>query len=75
MFSNCRETDWLFASDEGRAQLAKSAEFERLIVVSLHHGHTYSGLESVKEEVAGRAIELLQSGLPSHKKVWWLFPE
>ena len=47
----CRETDWLFSSDGGRKQLAESAGFERLVVVTLHRGHTYTRVEGVREEV------------------------
>ena len=59
----------MFSSDPGRKQLAESAGFERLVVVTLHRGHTYSILDSVKEEVAGKAVELIQQGLPHGKQV------
>ena len=64
-----RETDWLFSSDYGRAQLAESAGFERLVIVTLHRGHTYSSLDAVKEEVSGKAIELVQLGPKQQKQV------
>ena len=63
--------EWLFASEPGRLQLAESAGFERLVVVSMHHGHTYSCLEAVKEEVSAKAMELAQYGLPAGRKVMW----
>lgn len=65
-----REVDWLFSSDPGRLQLAESAGFERLVVVAMHRGHTYSNLEAVKEEVSAKAVELVQHGLPQGKKVY-----
>lgn len=70
-FFCCRETEWLFSSDPGRRQLAESAGFEHLVVVTLHQGHTYSSLDAdaVKEEVAGKAVELVQQGLPHGKQV------
>ena len=64
-----RETDWLFSSDSGRKNLAESAGFERLIVVTLHRGHTYPSLDAVKEEVSGKVIEFIQKGLPRRKQV------
>ena len=69
VFSFCRETEWLFSSDPGRRQLAESAGFERLVIVTLHRGHAYSSLDAVKEEVAGKAVELIQQGLPHGKQV------
>ena len=65
----CREVDWLFSSDAGRLQLAESAGFERLVVVTMHRGHTYSNLEAVKEEVSAKAAELAQPGLSAMRKV------
>ena len=68
-FCCCRETEWLFSSDPGQRQLAESAGFERLVVVTLHRSHTYSSLDAVKEEVAGKAVELIQQGLPHGRQV------
>ena len=64
-----RETEWLFSSDPGRKQLAESAGFERLVIVTLHRGHAYPSLDSVKEEVAVEAVQLAQEGLPPRKQV------
>ena len=64
-----RETDWLFSSDGGRKQLAESAGFERLVVVTLHRAHTYTGVEGVREEVGGRAVQLVQGGVAREKQV------
>ena len=59
----------MFSSDTGRLQLAESAGVERLVVVTMHRGHTYSSMEEVKDEVVGKAVELIQGGLPSAHKV------
>ena len=67
--SSSRETDWLFSSDYGRKQLAESAGFDRLVIVTLHRGHTYHGIERVKEEVSDKALELAQENLPEKRKV------
>ena len=71
-FNCCTETEWLFSSDPGWRQLAESACFERLVVVTLHRGHAYSSLDAVKEEVAGKAVELIQQGLPHGKQVIYM---
>ncbi len=72
LYYYCREIDWLFSSDSGRLQLAESAGFERLVVVTMHRGHIYPSLAEVKEEVSARAVELLQKGLPHGKQVIWI---
>ena len=64
-----RETNWLFSSTSGSTQLAESAGYERLVIVTLHRGHAYQGLEQVKEEISGKAMELSQDTLPEGKKV------
>lgn len=64
-----REIDWLFSSDPGRLQLAESAGFERLVVVTMHRGHTYPSLEAVKGEVSVKAMDLVQRGVRHGKKV------
>ena len=49
--------------------MAQSAGYQRLVVVTLHRDHRYGGVEEVKEEIASRALELAQDGLPQLKKV------
>ncbi len=39
------------------------------MIVTLHRDHTYPSLEAVKEEVSGRAVELVQSGVAARKQV------
>ncbi|XP_071096355.1 eEF1A lysine and N-terminal methyltransferase-like [Haliotis cracherodii] len=53
-----RETDWLFCQPAGRKQLADSAGSDRLVVVTLHRSHCYTDIESVKEELSGKVMEL-----------------
>ena len=64
-----RQLEWLFSTEAGRRQLALSAGFQRLVVVTLHREHRYGSVEEVKEEIATRALELGQDGLPQLKKV------
>jgi predicted transcriptional regulator len=39
------------------------------VVVTLHRGHAYSSLDAVKVEMAGKAVELIQQGLPHGRQV------
>uniref|UniRef100_A0A1X7V9F0 Methyltransferase domain-containing protein n=1 Tax=Amphimedon queenslandica TaxID=400682 RepID=A0A1X7V9F0_AMPQE len=63
-----RETNWLFSSSAGSTQLAESAGYERLVIVTLHRGHTYQSLDKVKEEISTKAMELSQDSLPDRIK-------
>uniref|UniRef100_A0AAG5D7L7 eEF1A lysine and N-terminal methyltransferase homolog n=1 Tax=Anopheles atroparvus TaxID=41427 RepID=A0AAG5D7L7_ANOAO len=58
-----RETEWLFATPQGRRKLQSSANFDRLAVVTLHRGHVYNDLEAVKTELAESVKSLAPSGL------------
>ena len=39
------------------------------MVVTLHRAHTYTGVEGVREEVGGRAVQLVQGGVAQEKQV------
>ncbi len=58
-----RETEYLFSTVEGRNQLAKTAKYNRLIVVTLHPDHTYGGMDEVKAELSAKVMELAPPGL------------
>ncbi|XP_067001304.2 eEF1A lysine and N-terminal methyltransferase homolog [Anabrus simplex] len=57
-----RETEWLFATPEGRTALMKSAGYDRLAVVALHRDQEYKGLDSVREELEGSILHLAPTG-------------
>nr|XP_014345432.1 PREDICTED: methyltransferase-like protein 13 isoform X2 [Latimeria chalumnae] len=67
-----RETEWLFGTDEGRKQLAQSAGFRRLLVVSLHRDQDYAGMQSIQSELSGKVMELAPPGLPHNQQVPFL---
>ncbi|GFG39691.1 hypothetical protein Cfor_05238 [Coptotermes formosanus] len=58
-----RQTEWLFATPEGRSTLLKSAGFDRLAVVVLHRDQTYEGLDAVQEELTDSILHLAPPGL------------
>lgn len=67
-----RETEWMFATDTGRRQLSESANFERLVVVSLDRNHTYTDLEAVQAELSTKVMELAPPGFKLGTKVPFL---
>ncbi|XP_017873074.1 PREDICTED: methyltransferase-like protein 13 [Drosophila arizonae] len=58
-----RETEWLFATTEGRRKLLESAKFQRLAVVTLHRDQVYNTLEEVKSELGYSITNLAPAGL------------
>jgi len=53
-----RETEWLFSSSEGQKELATNAGFERVVIVSLGRGHTFIDMDTIKEELSTKVMEL-----------------
>lgn len=46
-----RETEWLFATKQGRRKLLESAQHSRLAIVTMHRSQTYNSLDDVKVEL------------------------
>ncbi|XP_043918670.1 eEF1A lysine and N-terminal methyltransferase isoform X2 [Protopterus annectens] len=67
-----RETKWLFASEEGRKQLAESAAFQRLIIVTLHRDQQYESLQAIQDELSQKVMELAPPDLPANVQVPFL---
>jgi hypothetical protein len=67
--STGRETHRSFACKEGQAELASTAKFQRLIIASLHRGHKYENIETVKQELSAKVMELAPDGVTNEKLV------
>jgi hypothetical protein len=53
-----RECESVFNSEMGRQNLCSQVESARLIVIFLGHGHKFDSLESVKDELNSKILEL-----------------
>jgi len=51
LFRFTRETDWLFGTKEGRQQVLKSAQRDRLAIVTLRREHKFESWDAVKTEL------------------------
>ena len=67
----------MFSTPAGRLSLTESAGFGRLVVVTLHRGHTYGSLQDIKEELSGRVMELAPSDMANKGRVsfWRTYEE
>ncbi|XP_029939371.1 eEF1A lysine and N-terminal methyltransferase [Salarias fasciatus] len=66
------ETAWLYSSSEGRRQLAASANFRRLVVVTMHRNQEYPGMEAVQSELSPMVMDLAPPGMPANHQVPFL---
>lgn len=58
-----RETDWLFSTKEGRQQVLKTAQRDRLVIVILHREHKFENLDTVKTELTDCVHDLAPANL------------
>lgn len=54
-----REHEWMFATEEGKLQLADTAGYSRLIIVTLGRNHTFTDLASIQSELSPKILELV----------------
>lgn len=58
-----KETDWLFGTKEGRQQVLKSAQRDRLAIVTLRREHKFESWDAVKSELEDCIRNLAPEGL------------
>lgn len=58
-----KETDWLFSTKEGRQQVLKSAQRDRLAIVTLRREHKFESWDAVKTELEDCVRNLAPAGL------------
>ncbi|CAK9813196.1 eEF1A lysine and N-terminal methyltransferase homolog [Anthophora plagiata] len=58
-----KETDWLFSTKEGRQQVLKSAERDRLAIVTLCREHKFESWDAIKNELEDCILNLAPEGL------------
>lgn len=67
-----RETEWLFATKQGRRKLLESAQHARLAIVTMHRNQTYSSLDDVKLELNETVKSFAPKGLKDAAKIPFL---
>lgn len=70
-----REHEWMFATEEGAAELAGGAGFSRLILVALGRGHQFDSTTQVQEELNAKILELAPETLGANEKIPYLTVE
>lgn len=67
-----RETEWLFATKQGRRKLLESAQHSRLAIVTMHRNQTYTSLDDVKLELNETVKSFAPKGLKDAAKIPFL---
>jgi len=52
-------------------ELATNASFERVVIVSLGRGHTFSDMDSIKKELSTKVMELAPARFNHNTQVNW----
>lgn len=63
------EAAWLYSSSEGRKQLAVSANFRRLVVVTMHRNQEYTDMQAVQAELSPMVMDLAPPAMPANQQV------
>lgn len=63
------ETAWLYSSSEGRKQLAATANFRRLVVVTMHRNQEYTDMQAVQSELSPMVMDLAPPAMPPNQQV------
>ncbi|XP_003974012.1 eEF1A lysine and N-terminal methyltransferase [Takifugu rubripes] len=66
------ETAWLYSSSEGQKQLAASANFRRLVVVTMHRNQEYTDMQAVQSELSPMVMDLAPPAMPPNQQVPFL---
>ncbi|KAL0107161.1 hypothetical protein PUN28_015585 [Cardiocondyla obscurior] len=67
-----KETDWLFNTKEGRQQVLKSAQRDRLAIVTLRREHKFGNWDAVKAELEYYVGDLAPAGLSAKNDIPFL---
>lgn len=67
-----RETEWLFATKQGRRKLMEQAGHSRLAIVIMHRNQTYESLDTIKEELNESVKSFAPKGLKDLSKIPFL---
>ncbi|XP_053994379.1 eEF1A lysine and N-terminal methyltransferase homolog [Hylaeus volcanicus] len=67
-----KETDWLFSTKEGRQQVLKSAQRDRLAIVTLRREHKFENWDAVKSELEDCILNLAPEGLSGKSDIPFL---
>ncbi|XP_066597380.1 eEF1A lysine and N-terminal methyltransferase homolog [Prorops nasuta] len=67
-----KEMDWLFSTKEGRQQVLKSSQRDRLAIVTLRREHTFANMETVQGELENYIEKLAPPGLSTRSPVPFL---
>ncbi|XP_071870745.1 eEF1A lysine and N-terminal methyltransferase homolog [Bombus fervidus] len=67
-----KETDWLFSTKEGRQQVLKSSQRDRLAIVTLCREHKFENWEAVKSEIEDCILNLAPEGLSGKNDIPFL---
>jgi spermidine synthase len=67
-----RETEWLFATKQGRRKLLESAQHLRLAIVVTHRNQSYKSLDDIKNELNDTVKSFAPKGLKDMSKIPFL---
>jgi hypothetical protein len=53
-----KERDTMISTEVGKITLCQQAGYSRLIIITLNHGHKFNSIETVKNELSPKVVDL-----------------
>lgn len=67
-----KERESIVSTEVGKENLSNQAGYSRLIIITLNHGHKFESIETVKNELSPKVLELAPSPCTNYKEIPFL---
>lgn len=67
-----KERESLISTEVGKSNLVQQAGFSRLIIITLNHGHKFDSIETVKNDLSPKVLELAPQNCANYKEIPFL---
>jgi hypothetical protein len=67
-----KERDTMISTEVGKIALCQQAGYSRLIIITLNHGHKFDNIETVKNELSPKVVDLAPQQCSNYKEIPFL---
>lgn len=67
-----KERDTMISTEVGKISLCNQAGYSRLIIITLNHGHKFESIETVKNELSPKVVDLAPQQCSNYKEIPFL---
>jgi hypothetical protein len=67
-----KERDTMISTEVGKVSLCQQAGYSRLIIITLNHGHKFDSIDTVKNELSPKVVDLAPQNCSNYKEIPFL---